>query len=183
MHSLTASVLQPPWKRLDEWLSHAFPAPEAEDEPRRRRPWVWYFLLMAGLPGSALWHFSDGQDALDPALAEMGRYRPGHADHPAPGDRGAAHRLGVDHSGGGRHRQQPAPGRLAATGGADRRLAAGHRPVSRSCSSWFWGCPGGSNVAAILLMLLGTQWYLLFNIIAGASAIPRNCVIRRICCN
>jgi len=26
--------------------------------------------------------------------------------------------------------------------------------------------PGGGNIAAILLMLLGTQWYLLFNIIA-----------------
>ncbi len=32
--------------------------------------------------------------------------------------------------------------------------------------------PGGLNTAAILLMLLGTQWYLLFNIIAGASTIP-----------
>ncbi len=34
--------------------------------------------------------------------------------------------------------------------------------------------PGGLNIAAILLMLLGTQWYLLFNIIAGASAIPQD---------
>ncbi len=34
--------------------------------------------------------------------------------------------------------------------------------------------PGGSNIAAVLLMLLGTQWYLLFNVIAGASAIPRD---------
>ncbi|MCX7597277.1 MAG: ABC transporter permease subunit [Armatimonadetes bacterium] len=32
--------------------------------------------------------------------------------------------------------------------------------------------PGGLNVAAVLLMLMGTQWYLLFNAIAGASAIP-----------
>lgn len=31
---------------------------------------------------------------------------------------------------------------------------------------------GGLELAAVLLMLLGTQWYLLFNIIAGASAIP-----------
>jgi NitT/TauT family transport system permease protein len=34
--------------------------------------------------------------------------------------------------------------------------------------------PGGGNIAAVLLMLLGTQWYLLFNIIAGASAIPQD---------
>ncbi len=33
---------------------------------------------------------------------------------------------------------------------------------------------GGLNFAAILLMLMGTQWYLLFNIIAGASAIPQD---------
>jgi len=34
--------------------------------------------------------------------------------------------------------------------------------------------PGKLNTAAILLMLMGTQWYLLFNIIAGASAIPQD---------
>jgi len=34
--------------------------------------------------------------------------------------------------------------------------------------------PFGLNLAAVLLMLMGTQWYLLFNIIAGASAIPRD---------
>lgn len=34
--------------------------------------------------------------------------------------------------------------------------------------------PGGLSVIAVLLMLLGTQWYLLFNVIAGASAIPQD---------
>jgi NitT/TauT family transport system permease protein len=33
---------------------------------------------------------------------------------------------------------------------------------------------GGLNLAAVLLMLMGTQWYLLFNIIAGSSAIPQD---------
>ena len=33
---------------------------------------------------------------------------------------------------------------------------------------------GGMNLAGIVLMLMGTQWYLLFNIIAGASAIPQD---------
>ena len=32
--------------------------------------------------------------------------------------------------------------------------------------------PAGIDIAAILLMLLGTQWYVLFNVIAGAMAIP-----------
>ncbi len=31
---------------------------------------------------------------------------------------------------------------------------------------------GGLGIGSIVLLLLGTQWYLLFNIIAGASAIP-----------
>jgi NitT/TauT family transport system permease protein len=31
---------------------------------------------------------------------------------------------------------------------------------------------GGLEIAAMLLMLLGTQWYILFNVIAGALAIP-----------
>ncbi len=34
--------------------------------------------------------------------------------------------------------------------------------------------PNGLNMAAVLLMLMGTQWYLLFNVIAGASAIPQD---------
>ena len=34
--------------------------------------------------------------------------------------------------------------------------------------------PGGLNIAAIALMLMGTQWYLLFNVIAGASSIPQD---------
>jgi NitT/TauT family transport system permease protein len=33
---------------------------------------------------------------------------------------------------------------------------------------------GGMNVAAVVLMLMGTQWYLLFNVIAGATAIPQD---------
>ncbi len=34
------------------------------------------------------------------------------------------------------------------------------------------GLPGGLDLAAVALMLLGTQWYILFNVIAGAMAIP-----------
>ena len=33
-----------------------------------------------------------------------------------------------------------------------------------------WG--GGLGIGSIALMLLGTQWYILFNVIAGATAIP-----------
>ncbi len=33
--------------------------------------------------------------------------------------------------------------------------------------------PAGLNLAAVLLMLTGTQWYLLFNVIAGTMSIPQ----------
>lgn len=68
--------------------------------------------------------------------------------------------------------------------GTNRRLSAVLQPVVQLVASVpatalfpvvllaFLRLPGGLNVAAILLMLLGTQWYILFNAIAGASAIP-----------
>jgi len=34
--------------------------------------------------------------------------------------------------------------------------------------------PAGLNIAAVVLMLMGTQWYLLFNVIAGASSVPQD---------
>ncbi|GAB4575794.1 MAG: ABC transporter permease subunit [Anaerolineae bacterium] len=34
--------------------------------------------------------------------------------------------------------------------------------------------PAGLDIAAVLLMLMGTQWYLLFNVIAGAATIPQD---------
>ena len=33
---------------------------------------------------------------------------------------------------------------------------------------------GGLGIASILLMLMGTQWYILFNVVAGAMAIPED---------
>ncbi|HEY0704425.1 MAG TPA: ABC transporter permease subunit [Candidatus Acidoferrales bacterium] len=38
---------------------------------------------------------------------------------------------------------------------------------------------GGLGVGSILLLLLGTQWYLLFNVIAGATAIPTD--LKEVC--
>lgn len=38
----------------------------------------------------------------------------------------------------------------------------------------FLALPAGLNLAAIMLMTLGTQWYILFNVIAGAAAIPQD---------
>jgi NitT/TauT family transport system permease protein len=38
---------------------------------------------------------------------------------------------------------------------------------------------GGLGIASILLLLLGTQWYILFNVIAGAMAIPTD--LKEVC--
>ncbi len=70
--------------------------------------------------------------------------------------------------------------------GSNPRLAAWLQPVVQITASVpatalfpvvllvMLGLPGGLNLSAVLLMLLGTQWYLLFNVIAGATAIPRD---------
>jgi NitT/TauT family transport system permease protein len=70
--------------------------------------------------------------------------------------------------------------------GTNRRLAAVLQPVVQVVASvpatalfpvlllGLLRMAGGLNVAAVLLMLLGTQWYLLFNVIAGAAAIPQD---------
>jgi NitT/TauT family transport system permease protein len=70
--------------------------------------------------------------------------------------------------------------------GTNRRLAAWLQPVVQIAASLpatalfpallllLLHLPGGLNFGAVLLMLMGTQWYLLFNIIAGASAIPQD---------
>ncbi|MCL6556508.1 MAG: ABC transporter permease subunit [Burkholderiales bacterium] len=70
--------------------------------------------------------------------------------------------------------------------GTRPRLAALLQPVAQVAASvpatalfplvllFFLRLPGGLDVSAVLLMMLGSQWYLLFNVIAGTSAIPRD---------
>ncbi len=70
--------------------------------------------------------------------------------------------------------------------GLNRRWAARLTPVTQIAASvpataLFPGLVavlihlhGGLNTASVLLMVLGTQWYILFNVIAGASAIPED---------
>jgi len=68
--------------------------------------------------------------------------------------------------------------------GSSRRLARFAQPLAQIAASvpatalfpvillLLIRAGGGMNAASILLMILGTQWYLLFNVIAGAMAIP-----------
>jgi NitT/TauT family transport system permease protein len=68
--------------------------------------------------------------------------------------------------------------------GMNQRLAAVLQPVTQILASIpatalfpvilmvLLRLPGGLNLAAVVLLMMGTQWYLLFNIIAGASSMP-----------
>ncbi len=70
--------------------------------------------------------------------------------------------------------------------GTNRRIAAVLQPIVQVTAAvpataifpvllmFFINLTGGLNIAAIFLMLMGTQWYVLFNVIAGASAIPQD---------
>lgn len=70
--------------------------------------------------------------------------------------------------------------------GTNKRLANLLQPLVQIAASvpatalfpvfflFFLNLPGGLNLTAIALMLMGTQWYLLFNIIAGSSSIPQD---------
>ncbi len=70
--------------------------------------------------------------------------------------------------------------------GTNRRVASILQPIVQVTAAvpataifpiillFFINMAGGLNIAAVFLMLMGTQWYLLFNVIAGASAIPQD---------
>jgi NitT/TauT family transport system permease protein len=70
--------------------------------------------------------------------------------------------------------------------GMNKKLASILQPIIQIVASipatalfpvilvFFMNKLGGLNVASVLLMLMGTQWYILFNVIAGAMAIPED---------
>jgi NitT/TauT family transport system permease protein len=169
---LTTAVMQPPWRRLDEWLAHSFGARETEEKPRRRRPWAWYLLLLAASLGVLYGIFLIIRMLGGLSLEKWGEIALGTLITLFRVIAALLIALGWT-----------IPAGVAI--GSNPRLSAWLQPVVQIAASLpatalfpvllllVLGLPGGLNVAAILLMLLGTQWYLLFNIIAGASAIPR----------
>jgi NitT/TauT family transport system permease protein len=169
---LSTAGLQAPFNWLDEWLACPSPAPETPAKPRRSLSWIWYPLLAVtalgvlyglGLTFKMLWTLPL-QKWGDIALGTMVTFLRVIA--------ALIIALGWT-----------IPVGVAI--GSNPRLAAWLQPMVQIAASLpatalfpvllllVLGLPGGLDVAAILLMLLGTQWYLLFNIIAGASAIPR----------
>jgi NitT/TauT family transport system permease protein len=75
--------------------------------------------------------------------------------------------------------------------GSRPRLAAIAQPVAQIAASvpatalfpivmlFLIRIGGGLGIGSIILLLLGTQWYILFNVIAGASAIPTD--LKEVC--
>ena len=75
--------------------------------------------------------------------------------------------------------------------GSRPRLAAIAQPIAQIAASvpatalfpivmlFLIRAGGGIGVGSIILLLLGTQWYILFNVIAGASAIPTD--LKEVC--
>ena len=78
-------------------------------------------------------------------------------------------RLGAD-----RGEDRDEPGFYRGSRSPSCRSWPASRPTSFSPSPSSSSCPGifAQLSAAILLMALGAQWYILFNVIAGACAIP-----------
>lgn len=165
-------LLRRPFSRVDEWLTQRLPLADVKAAARRRIPWFYYPLGGVGAAGLAYGVILAAGMLWTLRLEQWGDIA-----------------LGVVFT-----LLRVVAALLIALGwtipagvaiGSNPRLAAWLQPVVQIAASvpatalfpilllLVIGLPWGLNLAAILLMLLGTQWYLLFNIIAGASAIPR----------
>jgi len=167
------SVWRPISERLDAFLIRRFPMRDALPQDGRKASWPG--LVLAGLAGVALLY-----GAYRAALLLMAVSLPQWVQI-AEGVGATLLRVTVALA---VALAWTLP--LGVAIGTNRRLAAVLQPVVQIAASVpatalfpifvlvLVSLPGGLNLAAVLLMLMGTQWYLLFNIIAGASAIPQD---------
>jgi NitT/TauT family transport system permease protein len=161
-----------PWGRLDEWLTSRLPQTSGVLRGHRRI-WLWYSLGLAAALGLTYEAYRAGLMLWSVPLKQWGTIGLGLLATlvrvAAALTMALAWTLPV-----------------GVAIGTNQRLASWLQPLVQITASvpatalfpvlllMLLGLPGGLNLAAILLMLLGTQWYLLFNIIAGASAIPQD---------
>lgn len=170
---LAARVVRPLEERLDLWLLRAAPVSQPELAASRGRNWLsWLVGILLGA-GLLFGIYQAGRMLLSLPLAAIGQLGIGLA---ATLLRVLVALLIA--------LIWTVPVGVAI--GTNRRLAGLLQPVVQVIASvpatalfpvfllFVLNLPGGLNLAAILLMLLGTQWYLLFNVIAGASAIPQD---------
>lgn len=172
LNLLVRGVLRRPALRLDEWLTRRLPPRDAAVRPGRRRPWFWYLAGIAGVGALLYGLFLASRMLWTLTLTQWGAIALGVMVTLVRVAASLVIALGWTIP-------------LGVAIGSNPRLSAWLQPLVQIAASvpatalfpilllLVLGLPGGLNLAAILLMLLGTQWYLLFNIIAGASAIPR----------
>ena len=165
-------VLRPPFARLDEWLTRRLPVTGVKAAQRRRVPWLYYLVGAAAALALAYGIFLAGDMMWTLGWKQWGEIALGVLVTLLRVVAALVIALGWT-----------IPAGVAI--GSNPRLSAWLQPVVQIAASvpatalfpvlllLVISLPWGLNLAAILLMLLGTQWYLLFNIIAGASAIPR----------
>ncbi len=170
---LRMAIWQPMTERIDQLMLRLFPAPTGQVAPPGGAAWIGYAAW--GLLGAGLLY---------------GAFMAAQMLFQVPGSQWGAVGLGI---GATLLRVMAALGLALAWTipagvaiGTNRRLSALVQPLVQITASVpatalfpifvliLLNLPGGLNLAAVLLMLMGTQWYLLFNVIAGASAIPQD---------
>lgn len=166
-------TIQPITEKLDAWLMKRFPATAQWSEPQSRR--FRASTLLWGLVGLGLAY------GFYQAVAMLLRVSPRQWEEIGLGVGATFLRVAIALA---IALVWTVPVGVAI--GTNRRLAGILQPLVQITASvpatalfpivllFVLRLPGGLNLAAVLLMLMGTQWYMLFNIIAGASAIPQD---------
>lgn len=171
---LRTTLLRPELERMDVWFLQRFPISTGHGRPEERLL-IWTWRVVAATGGVALLY---------------GTYRAGELLVSVTADQWQDVGVGLLATLG-----RVAAALIIALGwtlpvgvaiGTNARVAGWLQPVVQVAASvpatalfpiillLLLGLPWGLNVAAVLLMLMGTQWYLLFNTIAGVSAIPQD---------
>jgi NitT/TauT family transport system permease protein len=170
---LSRKVFSPIIERLDEIILNHFPMTEQPRMTKVNHTWVLYLLIMAGVLGLLYGAYLTGQMLLTVPLAQWKILGSGLIATLMRVLLALIIAL-----------LWTLPVGVAI--GSNPRLTARLQPLMQIIASVpatalfpilvviLLGLPGGLNLAAILLMLMGTQWYLLFNIIAGTTAIPQD---------
>jgi NitT/TauT family transport system permease protein len=170
---LTRAIWEPLVERADAWLLSRFPVTDEAPQAEAGRPWPLTLLGIAGGLALLVGVYQAGQMLLAVPLAEWGTI----AISVAATLLRVAVALAIALA-------WTIP--LGVVIGTNRRAATWLQPVVQIAASvpatalfpifllFLFHLPNGINLAAVLLMLMGTQWYLLFNIIAGAAAIPQD---------
>lgn len=170
---LSKKIFFPIHEYLDFWFVKHFPMTQEEVKIKRNRPWALYLLTSFGAAGLLYGIYLTANMLLQVSLTQWGKIL-----------------LGL-----GATLLRVITTILIALAwtipvgvaiGTNSRLAKWLQPLIQITASVpatalfpililvFIDLPGGLNLAAVLLMLMGTQWYLLFNVIAGSMVIPQD---------